>query len=80
MLGWEMSPDQLGSDRLDLAGPVAGLHLVGHWTRPGGGITPVLVSAAEVARRITSRAAAASVPLNGAGASVIERELQVAER
>jgi len=30
----------------------AGLYTVGHWTRPGGGITPVLVSAVEVARRI----------------------------
>lgn len=80
MLGWEMSPDQLGSVRPDLTGPVAGLHMVGHWTRPGGGITPVLVSAAEVARRITSRATAASTPLtDSAEASAMEDELEVAQ-
>jgi len=52
MLGWEMSPDQLGEDRPGVEGPVPGLFLVGHWTRPGGGITPVIVSATEVARRV----------------------------
>jgi len=52
MLGWEMSPDQLATTRPDLSGLVRGLYLVGHWTRPGGGITPVMVSAVEVARRI----------------------------
>lgn len=52
MLGWEMSPDQLGRARPDVSGHVPGLYLVGHWTRPGGGITPVIVSAMEAARRI----------------------------
>ena len=54
MLGWEMSPDQLAAMRPDLSGLVRGLFMVGHWTRPGGGITPVMVSAMEVARRITA--------------------------
>jgi phytoene dehydrogenase-like protein len=54
MLGWEMSPDQLAVRRPDLSGLVRGLSMVGHWTRPGGGITPVMVSAMEVARRITA--------------------------
>jgi phytoene dehydrogenase-like protein len=53
MLGWEMSPDQLGSDRPDICGPLRGMYLVGQWTRPGGGITPVIVSAMRVARLIT---------------------------
>jgi phytoene dehydrogenase-like protein len=53
MLGWEMSPDQLGTGRPDVRGPVRGLYLVGQWTRPGGGITPVIVSAMRVARLIT---------------------------
>ena len=53
MLGWEMSPQQLGALRPELEGPVEGLHLVGHWTRPGGGITPVIVSAMQVAEKIT---------------------------
>ncbi|HVT60561.1 MAG TPA: NAD(P)/FAD-dependent oxidoreductase [Thermoanaerobaculia bacterium] len=63
MLGWEMSPDQLGDGRPDLSSPVENLFLVGHWTRPGGGITPVIVSAQQVAQAVASslgaRAAAA---------------------
>ncbi|HEX2163670.1 MAG TPA: NAD(P)/FAD-dependent oxidoreductase [Thermoanaerobaculia bacterium] len=53
MLGWEMSPGQLGAARPGIETPVAGLFLCGHWTRPGGGITPVIVSAVRVAERIT---------------------------
>ena len=54
MLGWEMSPDQLGDDRPGNETPVENLYLVGHWTRPGGGITPVIVSAQKVAHLILS--------------------------
>lgn len=57
MLGWEMSPDQLGSERPDIVGPVNGLFWVGHWTRPGGGITPVIVSAMRLAEKITGNRA-----------------------
>jgi phytoene dehydrogenase-like protein len=53
MLGWEMSPDQLAPTRPPLEGPVRNLYLTGHWTRPGGGITPVIISAMDVARAIT---------------------------
>jgi phytoene dehydrogenase-like protein len=56
MLGWEMSPDQLGDRRPATNGLVRGLHFVGHWTQPGGGITPVIVSAMRVAKAITGRA------------------------
>jgi prolycopene isomerase len=52
MLGWEMSPEQLGSARLPNATPVENLYLVGHWTQPGGGITPVMISAQRVAHTI----------------------------
>ena len=52
MLGWEMSPEQLGSARLPNATPIENLYLVGHWTQPGGGITPVIVSAQRVAEMI----------------------------
>ena len=52
MLGWEMSPGQLGDGRPALETAVPGLYCVGHWTRPGGGITPVIVSAQQVARRV----------------------------
>jgi phytoene dehydrogenase-like protein len=54
MLGWEMSPEQLGGGRPDLAGPVDDLYTVGHWTRPGGGITPVIVSAQRVAKMVAA--------------------------
>jgi phytoene desaturase len=53
MLGWEMSPEQLGALRPELEAPVKNLHLVGHWTRPGGGVTPVIISALQVAEKIT---------------------------
>jgi prolycopene isomerase len=59
MLGWEMSPDQLAGARPDPGGLVPGLLMVGHWTQPGGGITPVMISAMEVARRV---AAGVAVP------------------
>jgi phytoene dehydrogenase-like protein len=54
MLGWEMAPDQLGEERPDFATPIRNLFLVGHWTRPGGGITPVIVSAQQVAQRLVA--------------------------
>jgi phytoene dehydrogenase-like protein len=53
MLGWEMSPDQLGARRPATDGLVKDLYFVGHWTQPGGGITPVIVSAMRVAQTIT---------------------------
>jgi prolycopene isomerase len=52
MLGWEMSPDQLGSNRPDVVSSVKNLYFVGHWTQPGGGITPVIISAMRVADRV----------------------------
>jgi len=53
MLGWEMAPDQLGRQRPGVEGPLEGLYFCGHWTRPGGGITPVLVSAMQAASAVT---------------------------
>ena len=52
MLGWEMAPDQLGAHRPPPVAPVADLHFVGAWTRPGGGINPVIVSAQRLAARL----------------------------
>ena len=63
MLGWEMSPDQLGAARPPVSGLVRDLHLVGHWTQPGGGITPVIVSAQHAAHAVqTGRESARSLP------------------
>nr|XP_061799061.1 uncharacterized protein LOC133590461 [Nerophis lumbriciformis] len=65
MLGWEMSPDQLGSGRPETASPIENLHLVGHWTRPGGGITPVIVSAQQVAAAVAGSTPSIPWPLDG---------------
>ncbi|HEY1380431.1 MAG TPA: NAD(P)/FAD-dependent oxidoreductase [Gemmataceae bacterium] len=66
MLGWEMSPGQLGPGRPDLTTPVEGLYLTGHWTRPGGGITPVLVSAVRAAELVVGARQGAAEPMVGA--------------
>jgi phytoene desaturase len=50
--GWELSPAQVGPGRLANVTPIAGLHLAGHWTRPGGGIYGVVLSGIEVATRV----------------------------
>jgi len=61
MLGWAMSPDQLGNQRFDITGPIENLAFVGHWVQPGGGITPVIISAMKVAQLIAKASPAASV-------------------
>jgi len=48
--GFELTPRQVGPGRLSGQTPVAGLHLVGHWTQPGGGITGVVTSGVLAAR------------------------------
>jgi phytoene dehydrogenase-like protein len=57
MLGWEMAPDQLGEQRPRPQSPFKHLYFVGHWTQPGGGITPVMISAMQAVRMITSATA-----------------------
>ncbi|MBT3345741.1 MAG: NAD(P)/FAD-dependent oxidoreductase [Gemmatimonadetes bacterium] len=52
MLGWEMSPEQLGENRIGAVGPIKGLYFTGHWVRPGGGVTPVIISAVQAARAV----------------------------
>ena len=64
MLGWAMAPGQLGVARPDLDGLMDGLYFTGHWTRPGGGITPVIVSAEQAAARILG--SRTGKPLEGA--------------
>jgi phytoene dehydrogenase-like protein len=64
MLGWEMSPGQLGDGRPAITTSVRNLYLVGHWTRPGGGITPVIVSAQQVAAAVVQGAKGGAKPCN----------------
>jgi phytoene dehydrogenase-like protein len=68
MLGWEMSPDQLGDKRPGVRSPIDNLYFVGHWVQPGGGITPVIISAMQAAKLITEGTALAeTVEAVGAG-------------
>lgn len=67
MLGWEMSPDQTGERRPSVRGPFRNLFFTGHWTRPGGGITPVMISAMQVAKLITGSAGDADDGTPGVG-------------
>ncbi|HEV8242308.1 MAG TPA: NAD(P)/FAD-dependent oxidoreductase [Thermoanaerobaculia bacterium] len=55
MLGWEMAPDQLGDARPGLQGAVRNLVFTGHWVQPGGGITPVIVSAIHAAEAVAGK-------------------------
>ena len=55
MLGWEMAPDQLGEARPGVQGSVKDLVFTGHWVQPGGGITPVIVSAIHAAEAVVGR-------------------------
>ena len=50
--GWAHTPDQVGLDRPGPATPIQNLHLVGHWTRPGGGVASVFVSATSLVKRL----------------------------
>jgi prolycopene isomerase len=50
--GWEVSPSQVGPGRLPMTTPVEGLHLVGHWTQPGGGVYGVVWSGVQAARTV----------------------------
>jgi len=62
MLGWEMSPEQLGAGRPRPETAIRNLHCVGHWTQPGGGVTPVIVSAQRVAQTVLRGAAGSESP------------------
>jgi len=55
LYGWELSPRHIGPGRPATSTPLAGLHLVGHWTQPGGGVTGVMTSGVQVACEILGR-------------------------
>ena len=50
--GWQVSPDQVGRNRLSNQTPIKGLYLAGHWTQPGGGIYGVIVSGVQTAQAV----------------------------
>jgi prolycopene isomerase len=62
--GWAATPDQTGPRRLSQVGPIPGLFLVGHWTRPGHGIATVVRSGVGAARLVLgSSASTPDLPL-----------------
>jgi len=50
--GFAPSPDQIGPGRPGVRGPIPGLYHTGHWTRPGGGVAGVSVSALLAAEAV----------------------------
>jgi prolycopene isomerase len=52
LYGWELSPRNVGPGRPATQTPIEGLHLVGHWTQPGGGIYGVVTSGVQTARQV----------------------------
>ena len=50
--GWDVTPEQVGPNRIQHRSPVSGLYFTGHWTTPGGGVYGVSVSGMQVARQI----------------------------
>ena len=56
LYGWELSPRNIGPGRPATRTPLPGLHLVGHWTQPGGGVTGVVTSGVQAAREILGHA------------------------
>lgn len=50
--GFAPTPDQIGPNRPDVRGALPGLFHTGHWTRPGGGVAGVSISAQLAAQAI----------------------------
>lgn len=50
--GWDLTPGQVGSNRILNQSPIEGLYFAGHWSNPGGGIYGVSVSGVQTAQKI----------------------------
>lgn len=59
--GWSVTPQQAGTRRLAQGTPIAGLHLVGQWTRPGHGVGWVMESGLDVAAIVLGRSPASAM-------------------
>jgi phytoene dehydrogenase-like protein len=63
LYGWENSPANVGSRRLPIVGPIPGLYLAGHWTRPGHGVYRALLSGLHCAAALLAeRGMAEAIP------------------
>ena len=50
--GWDVTPEQVGPNRIGNQSPVVGLYFSGHWCSPGGGVYGVSVSGMQAAQQI----------------------------
>jgi phytoene desaturase len=50
--GWEVTPEQVGHNRIGNQSPLTGLYFAGHWSSPGGGVYGVSVSGMQAAQKI----------------------------
>lgn len=50
--GFAPTPEQIGPGRPDVQGALPGLYHTGHWTRPGGGVAGVSISAQLAAQAV----------------------------
>ncbi len=50
--GWDLTPDQVGPNRIANRSAVEGLYFAGHWAAPGGGVYGAAVSGVETAKTI----------------------------
>ena len=54
--GWEISPEQTGSGRVNHETPIAGLYMSGHWTHEGAGSFRTMTSGVNTAQIILAKA------------------------
>ena len=50
--GWDVSPKQVGANRIANKAPIEGLYFAGHWTTPGGGVYGVSYSGVQTAQKV----------------------------
>jgi len=50
--GWDVTPEQVGANRVANKAPIDGLFFAGHWTTPGGGVYGVSYSGVQTAQKI----------------------------
>ncbi len=50
--GWDVTPRQVGTARIQNQSPIKGLYFAGHWSSPGGGVYGVSVSGMQAAQKV----------------------------
>jgi len=50
--GWDVTPKQVGANRIANKAPIDGLFFAGHWATPGGGVYGVSYSGVQAAQKV----------------------------